>query len=150
MKVLAVAFALLMPSVTFAHDYTIGQLMVMHPVAKETTATARTSAGYFSVTNTGEATDMLIGVEADFPRVMMHTTRVENGVASMQHLDVVALEPGQTVTFEPGGLHVMFMGLSEPMIEGDKIPATLIFEKAGRLEVHFNVEKIEVDAHANH
>ena len=150
MKTLFASLVALLPMTALAHDYTVNDLMVMHPVAKETTATARTSAGYFTVTNNGDTADSLIGVEADFPRVMMHTTVVQDGVASMMHTDAVILEPGQTVTFEPGGLHIMFMGLSEPMTEGEEIPATLIFENAGRLDIVFNVEKIEAKGHSDH
>ena len=150
MKTFLASLAALLPVVALAHDYSVNDLMVMHPVAKETTATARSSAGYFTITNNGDASDSLIGVEADFPRVMMHNTEVQDGVASMRHMDAVILEPGQTVTFEPGGFHVMFMGLSEPMTEGEEIPATLIFENAGRLDIVFNVEKIEAKDHSDH
>ncbi len=150
MKYLAAALISLLPLSAFAHDYEINGLKVEHPIAKATTETARASAGYLSITNTGETADSLVAVEADFPRVMVHDTKVEDGVASMVHMDSITLEPGQTVVFEPGGLHVMFMGLSEQMIEGQKIPGTLVFENAGRLDIEFNVENVEGDAHANH
>ena len=150
MKYVAAAFISLLPLSAFAHDYEINGLKVEHPIAKATTETARASAGYLSITNTGETVDHLVGVEADFPRVMVHDTIVEDGVASMMHMDSIALEPGQTVVFEPGGLHVMFMGLSEQLIEGQKIPGTLIFENAGRLDIEFNVEHVDSDAHAHH
>lgn len=150
MKYVAAALISLLPLSAFAHDYEINGLKVEHPTAKATTETARASAGYLSITNTGETADSLVGVEADFPRVMIHNTKVEDGVASMVHMDSIALEPGQTVVFEPGGLHVMFMGLSEQMVEGQKVPGTLIFENAGRLDIEFNVETVDGDAHANH
>jgi len=150
MKYVAAALMSLLPISAFAHDYAIDGLKVEHPIAKATTETARASAGYLSITNTGETSDRLVAVEADFPRVMVHDTVVEDGVASMVHMDSITLESGQTVVFEPGGLHVMFMGLSDQMIEGQKIPGTLIFENAGRLDIEFNVENLDGDAHANH
>ena len=57
-------------------------------------------------------------------------------------LPVEALEiaPGETVTLEPRGLHVMFMGLGAPWKAGDKVPVTLVFETAGAVPIVFNVE----------
>jgi copper(I)-binding protein len=58
----------------------------------------------------------------------------------MVPVEAVEVPPGQTVTLAPGGMHVMFMGLGAPLTEGEKIDAELVFEKAGRVEVQFNVE----------
>jgi len=71
----------------------------------------------------------------------------------MVHLDGLDIPAGETVTLEPGGLHVMFMGLSEPFIEGEKIEATLVFEQSGELEITFNVEarpEAGGEDHSNH
>jgi hypothetical protein len=140
--------ALFMPMAAFAHDYKIGDMMVMHPVAFETTPSAMSGAGYFTVTNTGDQADRLLSVEADFPRVMIHDTKVTDGVATMFHIDAVTIAPGETVALTPGAKHVMFMGLNgDPFEIDEKIPATLVFENAGRLAIEFNVEP-RPDAHA--
>lgn len=150
MKLLPLIGFLALPLPAFAHDYTVGDLSIAHPIARETVATARTSAGYFQITNNGENSDTLLAVEADFPRVMMHDTVFEGDVAKMEHLMAVTIAPGETVSFEPGGKHVMFMGLDgDPFEIGEEVPAALVFENAGRLEIVFKVEEIE-DAHANH
>ena len=77
-----------------------------------------------------------------FDEVSLHETTTDDmGVARMSHIDGLDLPAGETVTLKPGGLHIMFMGLDgDPFEEGEKIPATLTFEKAGTLEVIFNVE----------
>lgn len=147
----ALLFTLIVaPLVASAHDYTIGNLAVAHPIARATVATARTSAGYFQVTNNGDVADKLLAVEADFPRVMMHNTVMDGDVATMQHMMSLTIEPGETVSFEPGGKHVMFMGLEgDPFEVGEEVPGVLVFENAGRLEIIFKVEEI-LDEHANH
>jgi copper(I)-binding protein len=140
----------LLPMVATAHDYTVGDLVIAHPMARATVATARTSAGYLQITNNGDVADKLIAVEADFPRVMIHDSVMDGDVMKMEHLMSVTLEPGETVSFEPGGKHIMFMGLGgDPFDVGEKIPGTLVFENAGRLVIEFNVEEI-VEDHANH
>ena len=132
---------------TLAHDYKAGDITVAHPMAFETVG--RAGAGYVTFTNDG-APDRLLRVEADFAAVTLHATSVTDGVASMAPVDTVPLPQG-TTALEPGGLHIMFMGLSEPWAEGDKIPATLIFENAGALEVTFNVEpRPEGGTHDHH
>ena len=45
------------------------------------------------------------------------------------------IKPGETVTLAPGGMHLMMMGLKEPLKQGEKVPLTLVFEKAGKIDV---------------
>ena len=124
-----------------AHDYQVGDLEIGHPMAFDTPQTAMAGAGYLSITNAGQTADRLIEVRADFPQVMMHTTEEKDGVARMMHVDAIKILPGETVVFEPGGYHVMFMGLAgDPFEAGEQIPATLVFEEAGEIEVMFSVE----------
>ena len=146
MTVMSVA---LLPGFALGHDYMLGDLHVAHPFARATAATAMAGAGYVTILNSGNADDTLIGIEADFPRVMLHDSKTVDGVTSMLALDAVTIPAGETVTFAPGGMHVMFMGLNgDPLEVGEEIPATLIFENAGRLDVVFKVE--EVDAAMDH
>ena len=50
--------------------------------------------------------------------------------------------PGATVELRPGGYHLMFMDLKEPLREGRTVKGTLVFEKAGTLEVEYVVRPI--------
>jgi copper(I)-binding protein len=142
MRFAPMIFAALLPMSAAAHDFKIGDLVVMHPVAFATAKTAMTGAGYLTITNTGETADRLLAVEADFPRVMVHDTKVEDGLATMFHIDALDIAPGETVELAPGGKHVMFMGLNgDPFEVGEEVNATLVFENAGSLEVVFKVEE---------
>ncbi|MCK0094601.1 copper chaperone PCu(A)C [Yoonia sp. F2084L] len=118
--------------------------------AFETAPSAMAGGGFMQITNTGTTDDRLVGVEADFPRVEIHTTEFTDGVAKMMHIDGIDVPAGETVVLEPGALHVMFMGLQgDPLEEGETVPATLIFEQAGEVEVLFNVVKRDMAAHSN-
>ena len=82
---------------------------------------------------------------------------MNNGVMTMRPLPAgVPVPPGQTVAFAPGGYHLMLMGLKGPLKEGDRVKATLTFEKAGPVEVTINVEGIgaqhpaPADDHSKH
>ncbi|UXX82233.1 copper chaperone PCu(A)C [Roseovarius pelagicus] len=125
-----------------AHEFKAGDLVIDHPMAFETTKTAMSGGGYLTITNTGSTADRLIAVRADFPKVQLHTTEEKDGVARMIHLEAIDLPAGETVTLAPGGMHVMFMGLGgDPFEVGEAIPATLVFEKSGEIDVKFNVEE---------
>ncbi|MFO8125908.1 copper chaperone PCu(A)C [Yoonia sp.] len=142
------AMALLTLSATSAFADSI--ITVTDAKAFETAPSAMAGGGFMQITNTGTTDDRLIGVEADFPRVEIHTTEFTDGVARMMHVDGVDVPAGETVTLEPGALHVMFMGLrGDPLEEGETVPATLIFEQAGEVSIAFNVVKRDIAAHGN-
>ena len=62
------------------------------------------------------------------------------GVTRMRPVEALDIPPGATLVLAPQGLHVMFMGLGEPLVSGTGIPATLVFEEAGEIPVEFKVE----------
>ncbi len=145
MTVLSVA---LLPGFALGHDYLLGDLHIAHPFAAATSASAMAGAGYVTILNSGSTDDALIAVEAAYPRVMMHDSVVVDGVASMIALDRVDVPAGASVSFAPGGKHIMFMGLDgNPLDVGETVPATLVFENAGRVDVVFNVEDVTAGGH---
>ncbi|MDP4033752.1 MAG: copper chaperone PCu(A)C [Pseudorhodobacter sp.] len=139
---LALCAAILLASNAHAHGVTAGDLEIIHPNILAPAASAKSAAGYMGISNEGETADRLIGIEV--PSVKhseLHTTEHSaDGVARMKHVDTIDIPAGETVLLERGGMHIMFMGLTEPMTEGQMVPATLIFEHAGRVEVEFSVD----------
>ncbi len=125
-----------------AHDYMQGALKIDHPWVRATAPGAPVAGGFMTITNTGDETDRLVGGEAGFAkRVEMHEMSMDDGVMRMRELQGgIEIAPGETVTLKPGGLHIMFMKLSEPMTEGEKRPVTLTFENAGDISIDFAVE----------
>lgn len=121
-------------------EFTAGGLTVNHPYIVATPRTAKSAAGYFSVTNAGPEADRLISIESD-PRGALHETSTDaNGVAKMNEVEGIELAPGESVTLRPRGMHVMFMGLTEPFLIGATLRAKLVFEKAGPVDVTFTVQ----------
>jgi periplasmic copper chaperone A len=72
-------------------------------------------------------------------RFELHTMAMKGDVMEMRQVDAIELPAGKTVELKPGGLHVMFIGLKQPLALGSKVPVTLKFEKAGEVTVEFNV-----------
>ena len=145
----AAAALSLFASAVGAHEFKLGDLVIDHPMAFETAKTAQTAGGFMTITNTGVSDDRLVAVEADFPRVEIHTTEMDGDVARMMRLeDGVVVPAGESVTLMPGSYHVMFMGLGgDPFEVDEEVPATLVFENAGRIDVQFKVEARKMDGH---
>ena len=90
------------------------------------------AAGYGSITNRGPRADRLIGAaSAAASKVSIHESRSAGGVMSMRTLSDLAIPAGATVTFAPGGLHLMLEGLKRPLNPGARVAITLTFAKAG-------------------
>jgi len=71
-------------------------------------------AGYLTFSNSSEEALTLLSVEANFAdRVEMHQTMNMNGINQMRPLQSVQIEPGKSVVFEPGGRHLMIMGVEK-------------------------------------
>jgi periplasmic copper chaperone A len=71
----------------------------------------------------------------------------ENGVARMRELRTLEIAPGAKITFKPGDMHVMMIGLKQPLKEGQTFPLTLDFEKAGKVDVMVSVAKVGAMEH---
>ena len=121
-------------------SYRVGDLTVETPWARATTG--RAGGAFMMIHDAGSHGDRLIGVEADISdRVQLHTTVMEDGVMRMRHVeDGIEVPAGGMAELKPGGFHVMFMGLKQPLAEGDSFPVTLVFERAGAVTVDVTVE----------
>jgi len=105
---------------------------------------ASVTAGYLTVTNSGEEADRLVAVEAPFAGTSeIHTTRVEDGAMTMAPVeDGLRIGPGETLTLAPGGHHLMLMALREPPEPGETRTLTLVFEKAGSVTLSMPVSPL--------
>jgi copper(I)-binding protein len=141
---LFLVFALLLGSIGIAsaHDYKLGALEIGHPWARATPPTAPSGAGYLSVKNTGTAPDRLMTVSSPAAQtVQVHEMKMEGNVMRMRELaSPLEIKPGETATLAPGGLHLMMMGLKGPLKQGEKVPLTLTFEKAGKIDIELHIE----------
>ena len=130
-----------------AHDYSKGSMHIEHPWSRAMPKGAPVGAGYLVIENRGSALERLLSISSEISaRVEMHEMAVTDGIMRMRPLPKgVEIAPGLTAKFEPGGLHIMFVDLKRPLEKGERIKATLNFEKAGAVEVEFVVEAMGGD-----
>ena len=140
---LAAAMALAVTSAS-AHEYKVGSLEIQNPWSRATPKGATVAGGYMKIVNTGTPPDRLIGGSTEAaPKFEIHEMSMEGGVMKMRPLPKgIEIKPGQTVEFKPGGYHLMFVGISQPVEQGKRVKGTLEFEKAGKVDVEYAVEAI--------
>jgi len=138
----SLAASALPSAVATAHEFRAGDLLIDHPWTRAVAARAPTAAGYMTIRNGGGAADRLIGAESrQASRVELHEMSLADGIMRMRPVSGgVALPPGQEVRFAPGGLHLMLVGPQGGFAQGARVPLTLVFERAGRVDVELAVE----------
>ena len=124
-----------------AGDYKVGAIEIVNPWTRATPATAPTGGGFLVITNTGKTADRLIAVKSPGAgKVEIHEMKMDGNVMRMRELDKgIEIPAGGTVELKPGGYHIMFMGLKSPFEKDTRVPATLVFEKAGSVNVELSV-----------
>ncbi|MGB0660228.1 MAG: copper chaperone PCu(A)C [Mangrovicoccus sp.] len=96
----------------------------------------KSHAAYLDIRNDGLAARHLVGVKAEgYGMAHLHHSMEKDGVAMMHSMDQMSLDPGQEVSFAPGGLHIMLMMPMGPKAEGDMVDLTLIFADGEELPV---------------
>jgi copper(I)-binding protein len=129
-------------------DVKAGDLVISQPWSRATPAGAKVGAGYLTIENKGSAVDKLLSVSGDAAgKIEVHEMATIDGVMKMRPLDKpLAIEPGKTVKLAPGGYHLMMMDLKNPLKPGDKVPLTLEFEKAGKVQITLAVQAVGAPA----
>jgi copper(I)-binding protein len=127
-----------------ADAVTAGALRIEQPWSRATPGGAKVAGGYVRITNTGSEPDRLTGGSVSVAgRFQVHEMSESGGVARMRHLERgLAIPPGATVELKPGGYHLMFLDLKEPLKEGQTFRGTLHFEKAGSVPLEYHVLSI--------
>lgn len=135
-----------------AHDYKLGALQIAHPWSRATPKGATIGAGYLTITNTGSEPDRLVGGSAvAAKRFEIHEMAVVDGVMKMREIaGGLEIKPKAKLEFKPGSYHLMFVDLREPLVKGKSFKGTLVFEKAGTIEVEYTVEAIGASGSTHH
>ena len=128
-----------------------GSIAVDEPWARATLPGATIGAGYVTVTSEGRNDDRLVRVEVEVAdRVELHETTIEGGVVRMRYLpDGVVIPGGGTVELRPDGLHMMLIGLKQPLKAPGLFFGSMHFEKAGKVDVQFEIVPLGKTPHAH-
>jgi copper(I)-binding protein len=139
---LVLVLTLLWAGSALALDYKLGAIEIGQPWARATPPTAESGGGFLVLTNTGTTADRLIAVKSPAAdKVEIHEMKMDGNIMRMREVEKgIEIPPGATVELKPGGFHIMFMGLKAPFAKDAKVPLTLVFEKAGSIDVELMVQ----------
>lgn len=141
LKMLLASALLLGSTAVAAHSFQAGALDIAHPWARPLPPVAQVGVAYFTVTNNGDADDVLLSAESPISdTVEIHTHVKEGDLMKMRQLDDLTIAAHSAQKLAPGGLHLMLMGLKEVPAEGTKFPVTLHFKEAGKVEIEVAVD----------
>lgn len=117
-----------------------GPIAIVEPWAPAVPDGLGTASGYMVIVNNQPFEDRLIAARSPWAEhVSLHASSVENRMATMRELDALPIPAKRRVNLKRGVYHLMFTGLYSPLVEGDTVPVTLTFERAGNLDVAFDV-----------
>ncbi|MEI6984961.1 MAG: copper chaperone PCu(A)C [Rhodospirillaceae bacterium] len=134
------AAVLIMATPVLASDFKAGAIEVEHPWSRATAEGAPNGAVFVELKNEGKEADRLISATTSVAaKVELHTHIMDGEVMKMRQVDAIAIAPGAKVHLAPGGLHIMLLGIKEPLSKDKNFPLTLTFEKAGAVTVDVSV-----------
>ncbi len=128
-----------------------GSISIESPWAPELPPVSVNGAVFMTIVNEGERQDRLIrATGAISSKVEMHDhIKDETGMLSMRKVQSIELSPGERVNLEPGGLHVMLMGLERPLEKGMEFKLQLEFASGTSLEIDVPVGRLQDEGHTH-
>lgn len=123
-----------------AAEIRAGDLVLTQPWSRAA-GQGGTGAGFLTIRNAGTVPDRLVSATTPAAgRVELHTHVRDGDIMRMRPMAAIDLPPGQAVTLQPSGLHLMLIGLTQPLRQGETVPVALSFERAGTVQVELTVQ----------
>ena len=138
-----------------ASSFSVAGVEVQGPEAMATSAGQPNGAIFIqAISNKAGQPDRLVAARSPVSASMeLHNMTMDGGVMRMREIAGIDLPAGGKVLMHRGskeGYHLMLMGLKKPLEAGQVIPVTLVFEKAGELEVKASVVDMRAKSHGGH
>ncbi len=129
-----------------------GDLLLSGAWARQSFGKAANSAGFMTIKNRGSSDDLLIGVSSTISKkTELHTHIKDGDVMRMRRVEGgIKVPKNGSTELKPGSLHVMFIGLKEPLKAGASFPLTLTFKNAGDVTLTMTAQKKAMPAKMDH
>ncbi|MCP4004257.1 MAG: copper chaperone PCu(A)C [bacterium] len=123
-------------------------ILVAKAWSRETVGSGGAGIVYLTIENRGTHTERIVSLSTPVAaQASVHETVHSGGMVEMNSRPDLEIPPGSHVSFEPGGLHVMLMGLHAPLARGSRFPLTIQFERAGSIQVEVQTGSIGAAGH---
>ncbi len=122
-----------------------GHVMVSDPYVRAVPPGQPNSAAFMTLMNHGDSARSLVEAKSPAAKVVeLHTHTMEDGMMKMRRIDKIDIPAQGSTVLEPGGLHVMLIGLTQDLNIGDKVSVTLVFANGEEQQVEAPVRKIQM------
>lgn len=138
-------------SAAFAHDVQTDAMRITHPFATPTPPGATNGAAYIDITALSGSVTLVSASSPVSNSVELHDMQMDGDMMQMRHVDELRIGAEDTYTMRPGGgFHLMLIGLTDPLIEGDRFPMTLTFAEQDDVEIEVWVQSAQEAADGHH
>lgn len=128
-------------AVVLARPVVAADISVQDPFARASAGMAQAGAAFMTLKNTSAVNDQLVAASTPVSATAeLHNHIKEGDVVRMRQVPSIEVPAGGSVALQPGGLHVMLLGLKQPLREGETFPLTLTFAHAGAVTVEVPVK----------
>ena len=127
----------------YAAENAADVIHIQHAFARASIPGMSMSAIFMTLSNSGQTEHLLVDAKSDIAdSVELHGHVMQDGMMQMRHMAHYHLKPGKNKILQPGGLHIMLIGLKHKLVEGQTFKVTLIFEDGSKLSLPIPVKSI--------
>lgn len=126
----------------YGQEATAEGLEITGGFLRATPMASGTGAGFLTIHSTGPADRLIAFASPACTTPELHTHINDNGIMRMRQVPAIDIPAGGDAVLQPGGLHLMCIGLTAKLEAGQMVPVTLVFEKAGEVAVTLPVKAI--------
>lgn len=143
-------------SMAMAHELQTDAMRIAHPFATPSPPGATNGAAYMDITAFSDPVTLIGASSPASKNVELHDMQMDGDMMQMRHVGELRIEAGETYTMRPGGgFHLMLIGLTKPLTEGDRFPLTLTFAEQGEMNIEVWVQSAQegseaTDGHHHH
>jgi copper(I)-binding protein len=127
-----------------ADDFRAYDIEIVYPWARASAPGATEAAVFMKLSNTGDFADRLVRASSPVAgQVQLSTLAGGGDIGPSQPVRAIEIPPGEVVMLQPGGLHVLLSGVTQPLVRGTVVPLTLVFQRGGTIEITAEVTAME-------
>ena len=119
------------------------EISITNAWSRATVSGQSSAAAYLTIANRGDGDERLLKVSTPIGQATLHSSSMDNGIMRMRSVAVLVIPAHSTVELKPGGMHIMIMGVKQPLQAGSTFPLTLDFDRSGKRIVSIQVATAE-------
>lgn len=137
------SLAILFTGLMFINNFAFADsISIENAYVRATPPNTQNSAAFMVIHNAMKSDIKLVSASSDIAeRVELHEHIHEDGMMKMRQVESINIKQEQEVSLQPGGYHVMFIGLKQALKEGDVVNLSLYFDNGDKINIDAPIKK---------